>query len=103
MPRYPNWSREIHVSEIGDDTNILPTTQGVYKLYYISTTTEKLQYVGEAEGLKRRIAYNHHGWAWWNYCRYTETIGYRKSKRKDLERKIIEREQPPYNDHHTGY
>lgn len=96
MPRFPNWSRLIHKSE---DRGLVPSSQGVYKLYWSTESYDTLQYVGETINLKNRL-YAHNQWTFWNYYSYSETIGYRESGRKDIEYRLIRRHQPPYNDQH---
>ena len=99
MPQYPNWSRLIHYSELEDPTLSLPSTQGVYKLYWVTKSNSVLQYIGETVDLRQRLGYDHFHKKWWNHCQYSETKGYRESQRKDLECRLIRRHDPPYNDY----
>ena len=111
MPQFPNWSRLIHYSELEDPTVLLPSTQGVYKLYWVTKSIRVLQYIGETVDLNRvlqyigetvdlrqRLGHGHFHKSWWNHCQYSETKGYRESQRKDLEHSLISRHQPRYND-----
>jgi len=98
MPQFPNWSRLIHYLELEDPTVLLPSTQGVYKLYWITKSNRVLQYIGETVDLRRRLGHGHFHKNWWNHCQYSETKGYRESQRKDLEHSLISRHQPRYND-----
>ena len=93
MPRYPNWSRFIHKDEVPD---ALPESQGIYKLWWSTSSGETLQRIGQARNLRTRVP-QYFGERWWNYCQFAETTGYSKRQREALEERLISRHKPPYN------
>lgn len=94
MPQYPNWSDDIHLTELSR----VPKVSGVYKLYWIYGNTEVLQYIGQTDNLNRRLI-QHTYYRWWNYARYAETRGVRRDGRINLEYRLIRHHLPPYNDY----